>query len=200
MIAELHAYEHKVDHEADRFSISGFPQQIKRQVEIFALSTKPRRRLEAAAAFAIREGCKMLEVLPSIAVIRQCREVVLASGSDRIVWFEHFPFEIPSQDSERIRFWCRVPREDATRCGQLSMSLGLPAPKIAALGIMATLIHVPTISDTVKRGMFDVLRAFARKVKARAAEAEEIRDRVVSIPKPSMRLTFDDVLAAEDEE
>jgi len=195
-LRELMKFENEAGHDDPRFTITNAPMYLKRALELFGGASFRKRGMEPTVAFCIREGVPLISRFAGIDTIRDCRDDVLASGSEEFRWFDTFPFEIGTLDTGHTKIWARVCRDDAKLHGQLAKSLGLTLSQLSILACMTVLIDVWPVPDAHKKHMFEVLRSFGLKLKARAVQAQELRARVSPTPRPSLRLNIDDVLGA----
>jgi hypothetical protein len=146
IVADLAAWQNPAGRD-DRFTICGVPLFVQRSLELFAASTKPRKKMEATLAFSVHHGLALVSGLRGIAEIRRAREVVLASGSDEIGWFEAWHFDVDPMQTTRTKLYGRVSRETADWAGALATSLGLTRSTLATLAILAALLHVPDVPE-----------------------------------------------------
>jgi hypothetical protein len=176
----------------DRFTICNVALFAQRSLELLAAST------EATLAFCIHSGLALLSQLPGVDEIRRAREVVLASGSDEIAWFEAWHFDIDPLQTTRTKLYGRVVREDADWAGALAKSLGLTRSTLATLAILAVLLHVPAVPEDYRRHMVMVLRDFAAQLKVRARRAKS-KAKEASAPKEINRYSWADVIGEEEQ-
>jgi hypothetical protein len=159
----------------DRLVISSMPVIVYRQIQQFAMACVPPlsapRSIDDTIAFSIARGLPRFEHIDGIKTIAEARACVLVDrDTSALVWFDVFPFDIPTAHTDKRVVHARVCAQHRTACKILSDSLGLTQSKVVILAL-ATVLHDAPLADDDYRYVHALLEDFAAQVKARAIEA-----------------------------
>jgi hypothetical protein len=200
LIGDLHQWENPALKE-DRLVISGMGANLYGMCEGVAWRAKKSETpisMDALLSWMERKGLIRMQSLRDVQVIVKARAAVLKNeGSDALVWFDTFPFEIPCGHSGRRTTWARVCAEDRRELAKLAGALGLTLSKTAQLVICSVLLDLPLSPDdhAFVQGVFT---DFLARIKVRAREAQTRARAAVLATPPRTRVrrrSFADIKA-----
>ena len=168
------------------------PTEVYRMVESFARLAGQSR--QDAFGFSVKEGVKLVLLLPDISTIRSCRNAVVLAGSEDIEMFERSTLEVATRSGRRRVWFRKVDPDDVALCAELARELGLDTSTVVALAVMCVLFQVPALPDDKKHDFREEVTRFGLDLQKRAERAELFLDRARAISPPTSTHTFDDVL------
>jgi len=189
VVGELRAFLNNAKRD-DRLTVS-LPNNIYWLLEQLGINAG--RKTQDAFAYCLKYGLPPLLTLDGIAEIRGCRKAAVVEGSEDLILFETFLFEVAARSGSRRRSFRKIDPEDVDCCRDVARELGLPMANLVTLATMTILLENPDVPDNQKHDLFDELIRFGRAVKRRARLAQRLRNWAGAAPAPSLHLSLDDV-------